>query len=197
MKKFFLIVAVLTAGAVNLTFENQVYIVPAAWALIFFTDRTALRILANWKFSVFLLLLVGGCPMVLGERSGTFLGIAYSRELFQINAVMAQRSLIILFSVRLLTGNMSPAWLTARLEKIGWHRLSAVYGAALTLLPEVRTLGKDMYAEFRERRKNGLKLREGKAFIAFFLARLILYDDARSYSARALPLPPGSEQERV
>ena len=87
-----------------------------------------------------------GIPVLLGEKTASFMGIPYSYEYFQKSLVMVNRSLIILLSVRMITGKISPEKLSHGLKKIRLHNFSEVYSVAMNVLPELKIITRNSFS---------------------------------------------------
>jgi hypothetical protein len=145
MKKIFFITIIFIALAILLNWHTQWYIIPTVFLTIFAIHPQAFHLFLKWKFILFILLLLVGIPLLLGEKNATFWGIRYSYEYFQKSLIMVNRSLIILLSIRMFTGKIAPEQLSIWLKKVHLRNFSDVLSVSMGVLPELKTITKESY----------------------------------------------------
>ena len=149
MKRILLITLLFIGLAVLLSWNSQLFIIPPVFLTIFFIHPKAFHLFLKWKFDIFILLLLLGIPLLLGEKNATVFGIPYSYEYFQKSLVMVNRSLIILLSIRMFTGKISPEQLSIWLTKLHLHNFSKVLSISMGVLPELKVITHKSYREAR------------------------------------------------
>jgi hypothetical protein len=145
MKKYIFIFVILIACAFLVSWKWQWYIAPPALFVITLIHRDAFQVIFQWKFLLFLFLILFGIPLFLGDKNASVLGIWYSSEYFQKSTVMINRSLIILLSIRMITGKMSPEQVSNVFKKMRLKNFSEVYSIAITVLPDLNTIARESF----------------------------------------------------
>lgn len=177
MKRILLITLLFIGSAVLLSWHSQLFIIPPVFLTIFFIHPKAFHLFLKWKFDIFILLLLFGIPLLLGEKNAILFGIPYSYEYFQKSLVMVNRSLIILLSIRMFTGKISPEQLSMWLNKLHLHNFSKVLSISMGVLPELKVI---TYKSFREARPSPgnmhLFKRLFKAMVRFMIEILSFAD---------------------
>ena len=145
MKKYIFIFVILMGSAFLISWKSQWYIVPPVFLIITLIHQDAFQMVFRWKFLLFLFLILFGIPLFLGDKNSSVFGIWYSSEYFQKSTVMVNRSLIILLSVRMITGKMSPEQVSNMFKKIRLKNFSEVYSIAMTVLPDLNTVARESF----------------------------------------------------
>lgn len=149
MRKYLLVLLFQFGIALSVTYSNQFYTVPLAMLPIVLTDRSVLRILRRWKLVGFLVLMIFGVPLFVGDRSALFFGIPYSPEYFKISVVMGYRSIIILFSLKMFTNRIPLRELARRMQGGRFSKFGQVFSMASDLLPELRQVAVKTYTDYK------------------------------------------------
>jgi hypothetical protein len=123
-----------------ITPQNQIYIIPVLWIAILILDRHAVKSILKWKFLLFLSVLILVFPLIIGEKDARFLNIPYSSQIFKSSTVMANRSLIILLSIKFLTNHISIEQISQWLEGIKLKQFSQVFSISLHIMPEIKQI---------------------------------------------------------
>lgn len=145
MKKYILIFLIFIICAFLISWESQWYLALPVYLAIGLIHRDALRLVFRWKFLLFIFLILFGIPLFLGDQNATVLGIKYSYEYFQKSTVMVNRSLIILFSIRMVTGKTSPEQVSNLFKKMRLKNFSEVYSIAMTVLPDLKYIARNSF----------------------------------------------------
>jgi hypothetical protein len=177
MKRILFITLLFIGSAVLLSWNLQLFIIPPVFLTIFFIHPKAFHLFLKWKFDIFILLLLFGIPLLLGEKNATVLGIPYSYEYFQKSLVMVNRSLIILLSIRMFTGKISPEQLSLWLKKLHLHNFSEVLSISMGVLPELKAITHKSFREARLSPRNiNILKRLFKAMVRFMVQILSFAD---------------------
>jgi hypothetical protein len=177
VKKYFIAFFVLLAIALNVSYENQIFIVPLAWIIVAVVDAGAFKLLRRWRFILFLAVLVLGTPLFIGDRAALFMGIQFSPEILRMNLAMAHRSIIILLSIRVLTDHIPIGHISQSLNRLGLPRLSRVVAISFQMLPQIKSMSIDSYNGFRQDKRGRSALFKGFDQIAMLMARLLVFAD--------------------
>jgi len=172
------------------TFENQFVLAPAAWLAIALVDRRAFRVFQDWRFLVFLSFLLLGVPLVCGEKEASFLGVSYSRSVFQESVVMAHRSVILLLGLRLFTGRISTRELSGFLGQGGFRSLGLALSLAVDSLPQIRGIVLETYREYRQTQGGGSVFSKAFGFLVRLFVRVLFY--AQTLRPAGDDHPPGA-----
>ena len=177
MKQSLFFLSLFIAAAVGVTFKNQAVLVPFAWAVLLLVDRRVFRIFLNWKFLLFLALMVIGMPLVCGEKDVRLWGVPYSREVFQMGVVMAQRGVILVLAIRMFTNRISLSQISASLQQTRLHHFSEVFALAMDSLPTIRTLATHTFQECRQAPEGKNMFSRMFGFFVKLLVAILLYAD--------------------
>jgi energy-coupling factor transporter transmembrane protein EcfT len=135
--------------AFSIGFESLPLLVPLALLPVLVLAPAQFRILLRWKLLLFLALIVGGVPLLLGERTALFAGVRYDPEYVRIGAVMAARAIVILLALRLFTSRISLEQLAAALARTRFRQFGEAFGLGMELLPQVRAAAAECYTQYR------------------------------------------------
>jgi len=198
MKRHVALLAAQFLLAVSITFENQVVLVPAALLPVILIDRALLRALLRLRLLLFLGAIIGGVPLLLGEKTAIFLGMPFSPEYFRSGVVMVDRCIVIMLALKLFTSRLSPEELTARARGTRFHRFGETCSLALELLPRLRNTARGTWREFRAAKPRGSFVAHTASWTIELIARVIIaaenqHDDptAREHDEplASLPIP--------
>jgi len=159
-------------------FGNQVVLVPLTWSGIALMDRRAFRVFQDWKFMLFLGFVLLAVPLVCGEKQAHFLGIPYSRPVFESSVVMAQRSVILLLALRLFTGRVSAREVSEALQNGRFRAFGLALSLAVASLPQIRAIAAGTFREVRLARGREGLLSGAYEFLVKLLVRLLCYADS-------------------
>ena len=179
MKQALFLLAALVAVAVNVSFQNQTILVPVAWIAILLLDRRVIRTVLRWKFLLLIAVLVFGVPLFCGEKNNLFYGLPYSREMFQMSVVMAQRSLILIMAIKMFTNRISVDHIAVSLQKAGLRRFGQVFALAMEFLPEIRSIAVATLQEHRQRNPKQNPISGSLSFLESLLVRVLRYAEQR------------------
>ena len=173
IKYYLLILAGYLIAAMMLTYQNQIFIVPAAIVSMLLIDRRAFRPFLKWKFILFIAILVIGTPLILGEKDAQIFGLPYSSSIFQISLVMFYRSVIILGAIKIFTNKISIAQLSTALHKIKLKKFSDALTVSLETLPEIKIITRDTIGEFRKKEKSKNFVKELFDFVVHLIIKIL------------------------
>ncbi len=161
--------------------QTMAYVFPFALVSGLLVDRGAFRLFTRLKFLIFLLILILGLPLLLGERQAWFIGIPYSPDIFLMSLSMAARSIIILASVKILTRHISVEEMSGALQRIRLKNFSQVFALSMNQLPQVRRLAAETFSEFKQRPADQTIFSHALTAFARLIAR-ILYHAEKEFS---------------
>lgn len=177
MKIYFSLFIVILISAFLLSPSNKWYIFIPVVILILFIDRRAFYIFQKWKFNLFLLSLLVGVPLLLGEKDMRLVGIPYSSEYFQISLQMFSRSVLILLGIKMFTNKISIEEIASALQKIHLHHFSVLFSTAVRALPEMRVIVKNTYNEFRRTPRDTNILSHLYEWLVKLMVRIVFFAD--------------------
>ena len=184
IKYYLLILAGYLIAAMMLTYQNQIFIVPAAIVSMLLIDHRAFRPFLKWKFILFIAILVIGTPLILGEKDAQIFGLPYSSSIFQISLVMFYRSVIILGAIKIFTNKISIAQLSTALHKIRLKKFSDALTVSLETLPEIKIITRDSIGEFRKKEKSKNFVKELFDFVVHLIIKILKF--AEAYHAKSI-----------
>lgn len=181
MKRYALASFALLLSAFLIDRQSMFYVFPVALLFGLIIDRGAFRLFTRLKFLTFLLILILGLPLLLGERQARFIGIPYSPDIFLMSLSMAARSIIILASVKILTRHISVEQMSGALQRIRLKNFSQVFALSMNQLPQVRRLAIETFSEFKQRPADQTIFSHALTAFARLIAR-ILYHAEKEFS---------------
>lgn len=184
IKYYLFILAGYLIAAMMLTYQNQIFIVPAAIVSMLLIDRRAFRPFLKWKFILFIAILVGGTPLILGEKDAQIFNLRYSSSIFQISLVMFYRSVIILGAIKIFTNKISISQLSTALHKIKLKKFSDALTVSLETLPEIKIITQESIGEFRKKEKSKNFIKELFEFVVHLIIKILKF--AESYHAKSI-----------
>lgn len=176
-----LLLCVQLALAISVTFENQLILLPVALLPVLVLEPGIFRFLLRWKLLLFLAVMVGGVPLVLGDRSATFMGIPYAPDYVQATVVMASRSLVILLSLKLFTQRLSLEELAERLGRTRFRQFGEAFTLSMELLPQLRRTAVQAYGEYRRAMPGRNVVRHTLSWAVELIARVLIHAEAYQY----------------
>lgn len=177
MKSILLITILFIGSAGLLSWHSQWFIIPPAFLTILIIHPQAFQLFLKWKFVIFIFLLLFGIPLLLGEKNSTLLGISYSYEYFQKSLVMVNRSLIILLSIRMFTGKISPERLSMWLKKLHLNNFSEVLSISMGVLPELKVITRKSLRQVRPSFQNTHLLKRFFDVIVRLMMQILSFAD--------------------
>lgn len=165
------------ALAISITFENQILLVPLALLPVLLLNPWLFRTLLRWKLLLFLAIMVGGVPMLLGEKTATIMGIPYSPEYVRATMVMASRCVVILLALQLFTSTLSLEELARRVSRTRFRHFSEAFMLATELLPELRGTASQAYREYRLSLPGRNVIGHTLSWTAEFIARSLVHGE--------------------
>ena len=174
------------AAALSLSLGNHYYLFPAALAGLALADRRAYRIFLRWKLWLFFLLVVAIPVVVVAPRDAEWIGINYTATMLRLNLLMVERSILLMLSLKMLTGRISPFELSRSMKRAGLAQFDEVFRLSQKMLPGLRTTVTLAFREVAWRRT----ARHPSQLIAL-LSRLVA---GIVYSARHSALPVMQEE---
>ncbi len=181
MSRWLTLLCVQLLLAISVTFENQLILVPLALAPVAILEPRAFRMLLRWRLLLFIALMVGGVPVLLGDRSAVFMGIPYAPEYVQATVVMVERGLIILMALKLFTTRLSLEEITRQLGRTRFRQFGEAFGLAMELLPQMRAMATESYHEYRSQRRGRNPIRHILSWTAELIARAVVRAESYSY----------------
>lgn len=161
--------------AISITFQNQLVLVPLALLPILLLNRGLFRILLRWKLLLFLAVMLGAVPVLLGEKSASFMGIPYSPEYVQATVVMAHRSVVILLALKLFTSRLSLDELARVIARTRFRQFGEAFGLSMELLPALRSTAVQAYREYRLSLPGRGVIRHTLSWMAELIARALVH----------------------
>lgn len=177
MKRYLFVSVALVVMALMISTANMAYLLPVALALVLLADRRAARILIRWKFLLFLSILIFGVPLFIGSRSAHLAGIPYSPDIFQMSLAMGLRSVLILMSVKILTGHISVEQMARGLQRMRLRRFSQVFAVSMGVMPHIREITLDTFREYRRSSRRLNLFSDTLTWSARLIARLLHFAD--------------------
>jgi len=177
MKNIVFITILFIGSAVVLNWHSQWFIIPPVFLTILFIHPQAFQLFLKGKFVLFILLLLLGIPLLLGAKSANLMGISYSFEYFQKSLVMVNRSLIILLSIRMFTGKISPEQLSIWLKRLHLNNFSEVLSISMGVLPELKVITRESFREKNPSFKKTQLLKRFNNIIVNFMLRIVSFAD--------------------
>jgi energy-coupling factor transporter transmembrane protein EcfT len=181
MKSALALLAAQLLVAFCITFENQLILFPLALLPVAFLAPRAFRMLLNWKLLVFLGVMVGLIPLLLGDKTATFLGIPYAPDYVRATVVMASRSLVILLSLRLFTQRLSLEELADALARTRFRQFGEAFTLAMELLPQLRGTAMQAYGEYRRAMPGRNIVRHTLSWTVELIARVLIHAETYQY----------------
>jgi hypothetical protein len=164
-----------------ITWENQLLLVPLALLPVVVLGPGAFRMLLRWKLLLFLAVMVGAVPLLLGHKTATFMGIPYAPAYVEATLVMASRSLVILLSLKLFTQRLSLEELAERLARTRFHQFGEAFTLAMELLPHFRHTATEAYAEYRLELPGRNPVRHTASWVIEVIARVLIHAETYQY----------------
>jgi len=179
MKKYVAIFFAYLCIAISVNFNNQFWLVPAAFVSMAFLNWRVFRIILKWKLLLFLGILVFCTPIFSSQKDAVFMGISYSRNVFEISVVMAYRSLIILMALKYFTQKISVQEIARSLSKLKLLGFGQVFELSLTTLPEVKKITVDCLDEYKISHPFSV-FKDTFEWLVKLLVRILVYADTIS-----------------
>jgi hypothetical protein len=139
MKRYLFLFAAGAAAALLLRESNQFWLFPAVLIVLAVTDRTIFRIFRRWKLWFFLALLVAVPVLLVGEKDGSWMGLAYNSGMLRLNLLMVERSIILMLTIKMFTNRLEPESISRALAWLRLHQFDQVFRLAQKMLPGLRT----------------------------------------------------------
>ncbi len=177
MKRYLLLFAVFIILALALNEKNHWYILPAVLFMILIINRQSFLIFLKWKFIILLLFLLLGIPLVLGNKDAQLGGISYSTEYLRLSGIMVSRSIIILLSIKMITGKISLSQISKGLQRIHLHQFSQVFSIAMHVLPEIQSISRNTLKEFKFRDSHGNIFSRVYHLLITLVVKILLFAD--------------------
>jgi ABC-type multidrug transport system fused ATPase/permease subunit len=175
IKYYLLLLAGYLIAALMLTYQNQIFIVPAAIVSMLLIDRRAFRPFLKWKFILFIAILVVGTPLILGKKDAQIFNLRYSSSIFQISLVMFYRSIIILGAIKIFTNKISMTQLSTALHKIKLKKFSDALAISMETLPEIKIITQESIGEFRKKEKSKNFIKELFDFFVHLIIKILKF----------------------
>jgi len=135
--------------ALSIDFNNQLLLLPLALIPVLLLRWRLFGLLLRRNLLVFLALMIGGVPILLGGRSATVLGVPYSPDYLRASVVMAARCAVILLSLKLFTSLVSLNELADRMARTRFRQFGEAFQVSMQLLPRFRASALSSYREYR------------------------------------------------
>lgn len=166
--------------ALIVSVDNQGWVLPLALGPVLVLDRGAFRVLVRGRLLLFLALMVGGVPLVVGTRSADVLGVPYSPEYVDASLLMLYRSLIMLVALRLFTRRIRLDELATSLQRTRFRQFGDAFALSLELLPQLRATSRNAWRAYRRGRGSSGLIAHTRDWTVDFVTNMLLY--AERYS---------------
>lgn len=177
---------ILIISAFFLSRNNHLYFIIPALLLIFYTGSSTLKFLLKPRYFVFIILIVFIPALIIGKADLNILGLNFSSDIFLMNVIMIQRSIMILAGLKILTKTTDVHKLMTYADKFGMKNLSKTVSLSKSLLPEIKIIT-SKYFNKTILTHNKIKI-PGILYTSFItlICELIIYADKYNISGNNL-----------
>lgn len=149
MKNIFLIFLIFLVMAFSLNWSSQRFIFPLALAMMGWLDRRVFRSFLRWKFLVFLVILIIGVPLFVGDQNAKLMGISYSSNLLKNSIVMGERSIVLLMGLKYVTLHISVDQMAQLISNSCLQGFRRVFSLSMQILPDIKSIANSTLQEYR------------------------------------------------